>query len=70
MARSSAPKGAERPVYLSLQKAAELHDVSVDTIRRRIADGTIPAIASAASCASVRVTWAAWWSVCPRWPGL
>jgi len=31
------------PAYLRLQTAASLLDVSVDTIRRRIADGTLPA---------------------------
>ena len=36
---------AERrlPVYLSLEEAAEVMSLSVQTIRRRIADGTIPA---------------------------
>ena len=31
------------PVYLSLEEAAEVMSLSVNTIRRRIADGTIPA---------------------------
>ena len=31
------------PVYLSLEEAAEVMSLSVKTIRRRIADGTIPA---------------------------
>jgi len=31
------------PVYLSLDQAAEMMSLSVKTIRRRIADGTIPA---------------------------
>ena len=31
------------PVYLSLEEAAEVMSPSVKTIRRRIADGTIPA---------------------------
>ena len=31
------------PVYLSLEQAAEMMSLSVKTIRRRIADGTIPA---------------------------
>ena len=31
------------PVYLSLEEAAEGMSLSVKTIRRRIADGTIPA---------------------------
>ena len=31
------------PVYLSLDEAAECMSVSVKTLRRRIADGTIPA---------------------------
>ena len=31
------------PVYLSLEEAAEVMSVSVKTIRRWIADGTIPA---------------------------
>lgn len=31
------------PVYLSLDEAAEVLSLSVKTIRRRIADGTIPA---------------------------
>ena len=33
----------ELPVYLSLEEAAEVMSLSVKTIRRRIADGTIPA---------------------------
>jgi excisionase family DNA binding protein len=31
------------PVYLSLEQAAEMMSLSVKTIRRRVADGTIPA---------------------------
>ena len=31
------------PVYLSLEEAAGVMSLSVKTIRRRIADGTIPA---------------------------
>ncbi|GAB3994433.1 helix-turn-helix domain-containing protein [Nocardioides marmoraquaticus] len=31
------------PVYLSIEEAADLLSLSVKTIRRRIADGTIPA---------------------------
>ena len=31
------------PVYLSLEQAAKVMSLSVKTIRRRIADGTIPA---------------------------
>ncbi len=31
------------PVYLSLEEAAAVMSLSVKTIRRRIADGTIPA---------------------------
>ncbi len=31
------------PVYLSLDQAAKVMSLSVKTIRRRIADGTIPA---------------------------
>jgi excisionase family DNA binding protein len=31
------------PIYLSLEEAAEVMSLSVRTIRRRIADGTIPA---------------------------
>ena len=31
------------PVYLSLDEAAEVMSLSAKTIRRRIADGTIPA---------------------------
>lgn len=31
------------PIYLSLEEAAECMSLSVKTIRRRIADGTIPA---------------------------
>jgi excisionase family DNA binding protein len=42
-ARTATKTRPERPVYLSLQTAAQLHDVSVKTIRRRIADGTLPA---------------------------
>ena len=33
----------ELPVYLSLAEAAEVISMSVKTIRRRVADGTIPA---------------------------
>lgn len=48
---STAPNPRERynsgektlPVYLSLEEAAEVMSLSVKTIRRRIADGTIPA---------------------------
>ncbi len=32
-----------RPSYLTLAEAADLMSVSVRTLRRRIADGTIPA---------------------------
>ncbi len=42
MSRTIAKLRPERPAYLSLQSAAHLHDVSVKTIRRRIADGTLP----------------------------
>lgn len=31
------------PVYLSLEQAAQMMSLSVKTIRRRVADGTIPA---------------------------
>ena len=31
------------PIYLSLDEAAQVMSLSVKTIRRRIADGTIPA---------------------------
>ena len=31
------------PVYLSLEQASKVMSLSVKTIRRRIADGTIPA---------------------------
>ena len=31
------------PVYLSIEQAAEVMSLSAKTIRRRIADGTIPA---------------------------
>ena len=34
---------ADLPVYLSLAEAAEVMSMSVKTIRRRIAEGTIPA---------------------------
>ncbi len=34
---------AERTQYLTLAEAADLMSVSVKTLRRRIADGTIPA---------------------------
>jgi len=34
---------ATLPVYLSLAEAAEVMSMSVKTIRRRVADGTIPA---------------------------
>ena len=43
MARTAPTNRTERPTYVSLQSAAEQHDVSVWTIRRRIADGTLPA---------------------------
>lgn len=35
--------GNQLPVYLSLDQAASVVSLSVKTIRRRIADGTIPA---------------------------
>jgi excisionase family DNA binding protein len=35
--------GSHLPTYLSLDEAAEVMSLSVKTIRRRIADGTIPA---------------------------
>jgi excisionase family DNA binding protein len=35
--------GSNLPIYLSLDAAAEVMSLSVKTIRRRIADGTIPA---------------------------
>jgi excisionase family DNA binding protein len=31
------------PIYVSLEEAAQIMSLSVKTIRRRIADGTIPA---------------------------
>lgn len=34
---------AHLPVYLTLEQAAQVMSLSVKTIRRRIADGTIPA---------------------------
>jgi excisionase family DNA binding protein len=34
---------AERTQYLTLAEAADLMSISVKTLRRRIADGTIPA---------------------------
>lgn len=37
------PKSQRQPLYLSIQEAAIRAGVSVLTIRRRIADGTIPA---------------------------
>lgn len=36
-------KDSRLPTYLSLGQAAEIMSLSVKTIRRRIADGTIPA---------------------------
>lgn len=43
MARTNTQVRPSHPTYLSLQTAANLHDVSVKTIRRRIADGVLPA---------------------------
>lgn len=44
-AGSSAP-GSRRPTeeFISLREAAALYHVSVDTIRRRIAEGRLPAV--------------------------
>lgn len=36
-------EGHQLPTYLSLDQAADIMSLSVKTIRRRIADGTIPA---------------------------
>ncbi len=41
--RSSGQGHVHLPVYLSLTDAASVVAVSVKTIRRRVADGTIPA---------------------------
>jgi excisionase family DNA binding protein len=35
--------GGEVPTYVSLEHAAQITEQSVKTIRRRIADGTLPA---------------------------
>ena len=37
------PSRADLPVYLSLSEAADVMSMSVKTIRRRIAEGAIPA---------------------------
>lgn len=37
------PAAKKLPTYLSLEEAAEVMSLSIRTIRRRIADGTIPA---------------------------
>ena len=42
MTAPASPRSA-LPVYLSLSEAAEVMSLSVKTVRRRIADGTIPA---------------------------
>lgn len=36
-------QNSRQPLYLSPQEAAIRYGVSVDTIRRRISDGTVPA---------------------------
>ena len=43
------------PVYLSLEEAAEDMSLSVKTIRRRIADGTIPAYQCGRSSIRIRL---------------
>ena len=43
------------PVYLSLEQAAEVMSLSVKTIRRRIADGTIPAYQCGRRAIRIRV---------------
>ena len=43
------------PVYLSLEEAAEVMSLSVKTIRRRIADGTIPAYQCGRRAIRIRV---------------
>ena len=55
MSRTIAKLRPERPAYLSLQSAAHLHDVSVKTIRRRIADGTLPGYRVGGQSASPRI---------------
>ncbi|WP_425308746.1 excisionase family DNA-binding protein [Ammonicoccus fulvus] len=37
------PNSQRQPLFISPKEAAGRHSVSVDTIRRRIADGTLPA---------------------------
>lgn len=39
----SQPTEKTLPTYLSLEQAAQITEQSVKTIRRRIADGTLPA---------------------------
>ena len=46
---------AERTQYLTLAEAADLMSVSVKTLRRRIADGTIPAYRCGRRVIRVRV---------------
>ena len=43
------------PVYLSLEEAAEDMSLSVKTVRRRIADGTIPAYQCGRSSIRIRL---------------
>ncbi len=44
-----------RPGYLTLAEAADLMSVSVKTVRRRIADGTLPAYRCGRRVIRVRV---------------
>lgn len=37
------PTGSKLPTYVTLEHAAQITEQSVKTIRRRIADGTLPA---------------------------
>lgn len=37
------PTGSKLPTYVTLEQAAQITEQSVKTIRRRIADGTLPA---------------------------
>lgn len=37
------PAGSKLPTYVTLEHAAQITEQSIKTIRRRIADGTLPA---------------------------
>lgn len=55
MAIHANPWGQPMPEWLSLQQAAAVYGVSVDTLRRRVAAGELPASRCGARLIRVRV---------------